>query len=46
MLTPPALMKASMAQLATLLVCIPKEIFSTREGKLAYQQVSWPSEYE
>lgn len=38
--------EASMAQLATLLVCIPKEILWTREGQLAYQQVSRPSEYE
>ena len=38
--------EASMAQCATLLVCVLKEILSTREGQLAYQRVSRPSEYE
>jgi hypothetical protein len=35
-----------MAQRATLLVGVPEEILLTREGQLAYQQVSQPSEYE
>jgi hypothetical protein len=43
---PSCLNETSMAQCATLLVCIPKGILLTRERQLVHQRVSWPSEYE
>jgi hypothetical protein len=43
---PSCLDEASMARRAALLVCVSKEILLMREGQLAYQRVSRPSEYE